>query len=136
MRIHLTIAAAALITTAFAAHPAAAFSCAVPAIASAVKRTVCAEPLLMAIDRTEAETVAGLGGRLSGDARRAVLRDRRAFHAVRDNCGADVRCLEASYRAQVRLYRKLESCLRPDARELFCVTRTIEQHRQELHRSM
>lgn len=118
------------------AGEAAAFNCSVPALINAAKKTVCAQPLLRAADAKEEGDFKALGAGLSLDARRVLQRDRRTFVATRDGCEADQRCLEATYRAQLRLYTKLARCKVTRANQTFCVTTTTEKHRQELHNSL
>lgn len=129
-----TIAATALVG--LTATEAAAFNCAVPALVNPAKKTVCANPLLRAIDDKEESAFKALGAGLSLDARRALQRDRRIFVSTRDGCEADQRCLEATYRAQLRLYTKLGRCKVTRANQTFCVTTTADKHRQELHKSL
>lgn len=134
---HLAAAAAVLITAAAVpASPAAAFNCAIPGIFSAAKKTVCANPTLTALDQAEEDDLVALRSRLGSEAMVPVSRDRRIFLSQRDRCGRDVRCHEATYTAQTRLYRRLGECETHGARKLFCVSRTLIKHREALHRSM
>ncbi len=133
----IILAAAALITTTLVAAPGAqAFTCAVPGIFSAAKKTVCGNPTLAALDRAEGNGFAALRPKLGAEAMVAVGRDRRAFLGQRDRCARDVRCHEATYTAQTRLYAKLDTCADRGTRKMFCVNRTILKHREGLHRSM
>jgi uncharacterized protein len=115
---------------------AQAFNCAIPGIFSIPKKTVCANPTLAALDQTEAGRFAGLRGKLGAEAMVSVGRDRRTFLGQRDRCGRDVRCHEATYTAQTRLYRRLDACADRGAQKVLCVSRTISKHREELHRSL
>lgn len=133
------LAIATLTTTAWLALSstgAEAFNCAVPALANVAKKTVCANPLLRTVDAKEESEFKALGAGLSLEARRVSQRDRRLFIATRDGCEADQRCLEASYRAQLRLYSRLARCKVTRANQTFCVTTTTDKHRQELHKSL
>lgn len=129
-----TLAAAAIV--AVTANNAAAFNCSIPALANVAKKTVCGNPLLRTVDGKEETEFKALGAGLSLEARRALQRDRRLFISTRDGCDADQRCLEATYRAQIRLYTKLARCKVTRANQTFCVTTTTDKHRQELHKSL
>jgi uncharacterized protein len=133
----ISFSAAVLMAAAvLSAPPAQAFNCAVPGLFSAAKKTVCANPTLAVLDQTEGNAFAALRGKLGAEAMVAVGRDRRAFLSQRDRCGREVRCHEATYIAQTRLYRRLEACADRDARKMFCVSRTVLKHREDLHRSL
>jgi hypothetical protein len=132
----IALAAAALVSVTTVSAPAAhAFNCAVPGIFSVTKKTVCANPTLTALDRTEGARFATLRAKLGAEAMVAVGRDRRTFLSQRDTCGREVRCYEATYTAQTRLYSRLDACTEKGARKMFCVSRTILRHREDLHRS-
>lgn len=115
---------------------AQAFNCQIPALVNPAKKTVCANPLLRAIDDKEEGEFKSVQSGMALDARRTIQRDRRAFIATRDGCETDQRCLEAAYRAQIRLYSRLGRCKISRANQTFCVTAAITKHRQELHNSM
>lgn len=134
MRTHFGVLVAAGLM--FSTPGAAAHNCTIPGIVNPAKKAVCANPLLAAANATELSLLEGLRTNLPADARRALVRDRRSYLTTRDRCGSDERCLEATMRAQVRLYRRVEPCAQAGARALFCTTRAIERHRYELHRSM
>ena len=134
-RIALT-AAVLIATTVFAAPSAHAFICAVPGVFSVAKKTVCANPTLAALDQAESDAFAALRPKLGAEAMVAIGRDRRTFSSQRDRCAADVRCHEATYTAQTRLYSQLNACADRGTRKMFCVNRTILKHRESLHRSM
>lgn len=137
MTIRLFLATATLVASIAAPMDAAAFNCTIPGIFSAAKKTVCANPLLAELARSELASLDAVSGNLQRDARGYVARDRRTFLAQRDRCGRDERCHEATYGAQSRLYGRIdEACTLPTSRQLVCVTRIILKHRQELHRSM
>ena len=121
-RTYLPAAALALALLA-PATDAQAFNCAIPGLFSAAKKTVCASPTLAALNRTETDRLAGLRARLGAEAMVAVNRDRRTFTATRDQCARDVRCHEATYTAQVRLYRRLDTCADRGKQVVFCVNR-------------
>jgi uncharacterized protein len=114
---------------------AAAYNCRIPALLDATKKAVCGQVLLAGMDREETTRRAALAAKLAIDARTIVTRDRRAFIDTRNACGSDTRCLEATYRAQLRLYRQLESCAGRQG-QTFCVERTTQKHRQDLHKSL
>lgn len=117
-------------------QPTAAFYCSIPGVFNEAKKTVCADPTLAALATTELDALANVRDRLAADARAAVTRDRRTFIAARDACRVDSRCLEATYLAQLRLYRGLVACEANAGRQMFCVNRTILKHRETQHRSM
>jgi uncharacterized protein len=131
------LAAAALAVALFAiVPPAVAFNCAVPALVNVAKRTVCKDPILAALNLHEQERLAVVRSVIAVQNRGQVINDRRIFLRTRDNCRSDVRCLDATYRAQVRLYSRLEACGATIQNQAFCLTRAIQRHRQELHRSL
>jgi uncharacterized protein len=112
-----------------------AYQCGVPAVFDANKKTVCASPVLANLDQAEVDARRSLG--LSREATSIVSRDRQSFTKTRGQCGGAARCLEATYRAQIRLYTKLKSCAsRQGPQQTFCVSKATQQHRQDLHRSM
>ncbi len=117
------------------ATPAGAYTCGIPAIADVVKRTVCGAPVLRTLDRTEDDRLFAIRSVLAIENRALVTRDRRTFLNTRNACRTDARCLEATYRAQIRLYGKVEACGITVKNQAFCVTRAIQRHREELHRS-
>jgi uncharacterized protein len=127
---------AAIGLAAWSATPATAFNCRIPALANASKKTVCASSLLRAADAKEEAGYASLRAALNPDARRALDADRRQFVATRDGCIGEDLCLEASYRAQLRLYTRLARCKAPGAKQTLCITNTTSAHREELHRSL
>jgi uncharacterized protein len=133
----IALAAIALAgSTLIAAPGAQAFTCAVPGIFSAAKKTVCANATLAALDQTEAVGFAALRPKLGADAMAAIGRDRRAFLSQRDRCTRDLRCHEATYTAQIRLYGRLDACTDRGTRKMFCVSRTLLKHRENLHNSL
>lgn len=136
MRISATAILATGALLALPAGEAAAFNCSIPALVNPAKKTVCANPLLRTVDAKEESEFRALSAGLSLEARRALQRDRRQFVSTRDGCEADQRCLEATYRAQLRLYTRLARCKVTRANQTFCVTTTAEKHRQELHKSL
>ncbi len=115
--------------------PAQAFSCAVPAIQSAAKRTVCFSKSLRKLNGRERDGYAALARDLKGDARTAVIDDHWKYLETLEGCKSDKRCLEATYEAQLRLYQKLAACKSKAAADE-CAPTTIEAHRQELHKSL
>ncbi len=129
-------AALALALSALVPTSANAFNCSVPAIFSAAKKAVCASALLSAKDRAEQGQQAVLRSKFGADVMPMIATDRKAFISTRDICGSDRRCLEATYNAQLRLYRKLDGCRLRGDKKLECVSDVIRQHRQELHKSM
>ncbi len=134
-RIAVTILALGL-GLSWAPRQAEAFNCQIPALVNPAKKTVCATPLLRAIDDKEESEFKSVQAGMALDARRTIQRDRRTFIATRDGCETDQRCLEATYRAQTRLYTRLARCKISRANQTFCVTTTITKHRQELHNSL
>jgi uncharacterized protein len=128
----LTGLAAVLATPLLIATPADAFNCRIPAFISQSKSTVCKSPALRRLDAQEEAGFAALRSRLSGAGASAVRTDRSSFIATRNGCAADTRCLQATYRAQLRLYRQLARCKPADGA---CVSRTVQAHRLALHRS-
>lgn len=124
------------IGSSFAPPSAEAFNCQIPALVNPAKKTVCAAPLLRAIDDKEEAEFKAVKIGMALDARRTIQRDRRTFVATRDGCESDQRCLEAAYRAQIRLYSRLARCKITRANQTFCTTTTITRHRQELHNSL
>jgi uncharacterized protein len=114
---------------------AAAYNCKIPALFDTTKKAVCGQALLAGMDREETTRRAALAAKLVTDARTIVTRDRRAFIETRNRCGADTRCLEATYRAQLRLYGQLESCASRQG-QTFCASRTTQKHRRELHNAL
>jgi uncharacterized protein len=116
---------------------ALAYNCTIPALVDPVKKAVCAQPLLAGMDREEVARRTALAAKLTSDAGTLITRDRRAFVTTRETCASDQRCLEATYRAQLRLYSRLDACARRQAaQQTFCVSRTTLQHREELHKSL
>ena len=136
MSIRSCLAGAALCLAALAPAPAVAFNCKVPGLLSAAKKTVCSSPVLTQLDQAEETGLVTLRGKVGPDAAREIVNDRRNFLRTRDGCGLDVRCHEATYMAQSRLYRKLDACAGQGTKQLICVQRSILRHRQELHRSL
>ena len=136
MLIRSSLVAATLCIVALAPPPAVAFNCAVPGVFSTAKMTVCATPVLTQLDQAEETGLVTLRGKLGPDAAREIASDRRSFVRTRDGCQRDVRCHEATYTAQSRLYRKLDTCAGQGTKQLICVQRSILRHRQELHRSL
>lgn len=136
MRTVATVVIALAAILALSGGEASAFNCAVPALINPAKKTVCAQPLLRAADGKEEAEFKALNAGLALEARRVMQRDRRIFIATRDGCEIDQRCLEATYRAQLRLYTRLTRCQATRANQAFCVTTTAEKHRQELHNSL
>lgn len=120
----------------FAPRPAEAFNCQIPALVNPAKKTVCSTPFLRAVDDKEEAEFKAVQSGMALDARRAIQRDRRTFVSTRDGCETDQRCLEATYRAQARLYGRLARCKVSRANQTFCTTTTITKHRQELHNSL
>jgi uncharacterized protein len=131
---HFVLGAAAIALLA-AATPAAAFNCAVPALFSPSKKAVCASPALSSLDGREIVTRQQVLAKLGFPARPAVMASYNAFKATRDGCGSDARCLDATYRAQLRLYARLGHCATKSDRAT-CAIHTVDRHRQELHRSL
>lgn len=131
------VIACAGLCAAAASTPADAYNCRIPALIDPVKKAVCAQPLLAGMDRDESSRRAALLANLRSDARTLVTRDRRAFITTREKCASDTRCLEATYRAQLRLYKQLDGCVpRAGAQQTFCVSRVTQKHREGLHSSM
>jgi uncharacterized protein len=128
--------AAVLFASTVAVDDANAFNCAVPAVVSVTKQSVCASPVLRRLDQEEGSTYTTLRRSFAPPARTALMSDYQTFIDQRAKCAADIRCLEATYRAQVRLYEKLKPCTTAPGDQRVCVTRTISAHREELHRSL
>jgi uncharacterized protein len=128
--------AAALAASAAAGDEANAFNCAVPAFVSVTKQSVCAAPVVRRLDQEEDRGYTALRRSFAPPARTALMSDHQSFVDQRAKCAADIRCLEATYRAQVRLYEKLKPCTATPGDQRVCVTRTISAHREELHRSL
>jgi uncharacterized protein len=112
--------------------PADAFNCRIPAFISPSKKAVCASPELRRLDSQEEAGFAALRSRLGARAPRLTA-DRTTFINTRNGCQSDTRCLSATYRAQLRLYRQVARCKPADAQ---CVPRTVEAHRMALARSL
>ena len=65
------------------------------------ERTICAVPRLAAMDEALASAYRSAGAsNIGAGAARALREDQRKWLRGRDACGADVACLEASYRAR------------------------------------
>lgn len=131
----LWLLAGILVTSMATATPAAAFSCAIPAVQSAAKRTVCFSKALRKLNGRERDGYAALARDLKGAARDAVIDDHWTFLEVLEACKSDRRCLDATYTAQLRLYDMLGSCKAKPPGDA-CAPSTIEKHRQALHKSM
>jgi uncharacterized protein len=121
---------------AFAAPPAAAFNCKFPGLVDATKRAVCANPELARLDATEAAELHHVSGKLWISSIGALRADRDAFVNARRRCGAALRCLEAVYRAQLRLYAAAGLCAERGPQQLDCLNQTFARHREDLHRSL
>ena len=115
--------------------PTLAYSCSVPSIQSPAKRTVCSNRDLRKLNTEETKGYAALGSALIGDAREALINDHWTFLQTREGCKKDKRCHEASFNAQLRLYKTLLAC-KPGAESADCVSKAIEAHRQELHKAL
>lgn len=65
------------------------------------ERTICAVPRLAAMDEALASAYRSAGAsNIGAGAARALRDEQRKWLRARDACGADVACLEASYRAR------------------------------------
>lgn len=124
--------AAAIAAPLVTSTPADAFNCRIPAFISPSKKAVCASPELRRLDAQEEAGFAALRSRLSARAP-TLSADRTTFINTRNACQSDARCLTATYRAQIRLYRNVARCRPADAQ---CVPRTVQAHRLALHRSL
>lgn len=129
----ICVAAMAMLVT--SAAPARAYQCNVPAIVDPVKKTVCATPQLVSLDKREVSSRRSVNAVLPVSARTRLEANRTSFVRTRQTCGADPLCLEATYKAQIRLYDRLRACA-PAKSPATCAGRVIEQHRQELHQSL
>jgi uncharacterized protein len=129
-------AAAVLILGMLLPSGAEAFNCSIPAVFSATKKAVCSTPALAIKDKAEQAKLVTLRSKLGADVMPSVTADRRTFLSTRDGCGSDKRCLDATYSAQLRLYRKLEGCSARGAKKSACVRDLIDQHRQDLSKSL
>ena len=127
------LAVAAILLT--SVPSASAFDCRVPAVISTTKRTVCASATLTRLDQREGTIRRSVSATLPVAARGRLAADRVAFVQTRQTCGADPRCLDATYTAQLRLYSRLRQCA-VEPNPAACTSRVIDAHRQELHRSM
>jgi uncharacterized protein len=122
---------------AFAASstPAEAYRCSIPAVRDSIKRTVCGNPGLRTLDTQEQGDLGKLQSWLNRNAYNYTVDDRKLFTAQRAKCAKDTRCLEATYEAQVRLYKVLLAC-KAGTRQTACVKNAVAKHREELHRSL
>jgi uncharacterized protein len=111
-----------------------AYNCRVPAVRDVVKRTVCGAPELRTKDTAEQAELTKLRSWLNRNAYNITEDDRKQFTATRKKCQKDVRCLDATYDAQLRLYTTLLAC-KAGPRQTACVKNAIQKHRQELHKS-
>ncbi|MFM2422698.1 MAG: hypothetical protein RL291_1228 [Pseudomonadota bacterium] len=117
-------------------RPAEAYRCSIPAVRDSIKRAVCGTPALRALDTQETAKLSELRSWLNRNAYNYTEDDRKQFTAQRAKCGAkDIRCLEATYQAQVRLYSVLLGC-KAGTRQTACVKNAVQKHRQALHSSM
>lgn len=131
----MSAAVAAAVILVCDAGSAQAYDCRVPALADAVKKAVCANSQLQALDRREIANRRSLGASLPVAARTRVEADRTIFVRTRQTCLSDTRCLESTYTSQLRLYDRLRRCA-PDQNPATCTQRLIDKHRENLHRSM
>lgn len=125
----------AILGLAATATPAEAYRCSIPAVRDSVKRTVCGAPALRALDVTEQADLGKLQSWLNRNAYNYTVDDRKLFAGTRAKCAKDVRCLEATYNAQIRLYQVLLAC-KAGTRQTACVKNAVAKHREELHRSL
>jgi uncharacterized protein len=116
--------------------PAQAYNCNAAAVFDMTKKAVCANPGLAKMDLAEAEQLSALRARLGNEATRVVARDRQSFLLSRNRCARNVRCLDAIYSAQLRLYQSLSACVGPNSATSACVKGRISAHREQLHKSM
>jgi uncharacterized protein len=133
----ITAALSALATVGTTQLARAGFNCAEPAaVANDAKRLVCADQRLSTLNSREDTTFASLRTRMISEAQLTIVRDRVNFVRTRNTCGADKRCLVATYNAQLRLYTRLNSCFIKRIDQSACTSTTTEKHRQALHKSM
>ncbi len=135
LRLAMIVTVAALAATA-GARTAEAYDCRVPALINDTKKSVCAVPVLRRLDQEEGAGYGRLRATLGAPSRTALLSDRVNFLDTRRTCAADIRCLEATYRAQIRLYDALRFCVLGRGDQRACVVAAIAKHREELHRSL
>lgn len=125
----------AAVTVLLGSGTAHAYKCQVPALVDPVKKAVCASALLTSMDRRESANRRSVGASLPYAARGQLEADRTVFVRTLQACASETRCLEATYTSQFRLYDRLRRCA-PEHDPTACTRRTIEQHRQTLHRSL
>lgn len=115
--------------------PSHAYSCSVPSIQSPAKRTVCGNRDLRKLNKDETSGYATIANMFTGETRDAIINDHWKFLQTREGCKNDKRCHEASFNAQLRLYKTLSAC-KPGTDDAECVNKAIDAHRQELHKSL
>lgn len=139
MRPLLSISSAlsAFVTIAMMSKAGAGFNCADQStLGNDAKRLVCTDQRLSTLNSREDTTFVSLRSRLIPEAKLTIVRDRVNFVRTRNTCGADKRCLEATYNAQLRLYARLNSCFMKRTDQSTCAATTTEKHRQSLHKSL
>ncbi|NOU04709.1 MAG: hypothetical protein HOO99_00855 [Hyphomicrobiaceae bacterium] len=132
-----TAALSAFLTVATMSKASAGFNCAdQSSLANDAKRLVCTDHRLSTLNSREDTQFVSLRTRLIPEAQLTIVRDRVNFVRTRNTCGADKRCLEATYNAQLRLYARLNTCFTKRIDQSTCTSTTTEKHRQSLHKSL
>jgi uncharacterized protein len=125
----------ALLLAAATASPAAAYNCELPGL-DPIKRTVCRSKELRRLDTAERNLLHTTSAKLGVTAIGIMRADRDKFIKDRKACRTDVRCLDAVYNAQVRLYGEIAAaCEKPAGDQSECTQTTIAKHREALHQS-
>jgi uncharacterized protein len=92
--------AMALLFLAGASHAAPSFSCS--KASTTTERTICAVPRLAALDASLSSAyLTALDSNIGSGAARALRESQRQWLRARSACGADVVCLDASYRDRI-----------------------------------
>ncbi len=127
--------ALALLFAAATASPAHAYNCELPGI-DVTKRTVCRNPELTRLDKAERNILHATSAKLGVSSIGAMRADRDRFVKARKACRANVRCLDAVYNAQIRLYGEIAAaCEKTTDDQYDCTLAAIARHREALHQA-
>ena len=103
---------------------AASFDCGVRGL-SASETTICRDPQLSRTDEQMARRLAGFVNRLNYGQYVGLRFWQSSQARFRHACGADVACIAASYRMQMRFLDRLQLCLEISAQRRACLRNTL-----------
>jgi uncharacterized protein len=110
---------------------AASFDCGVRGL-SLTEITICRDPQLSRADEQAAHRLDGFARRLNYGQYLGLRFWQSSRQRARERCGADIACINAAYRAQMRFLDRFEQCLQNSGQRRTCLRITLNVERDAL----